>query len=181
MRMAVVVVISLTLLAGSGWADEIYRWTDAGGHVHFSNTPTTGATPAGLQSDESAAPADDGGGTAAATDEGAAFSTGASLRRNALEREMRANDRRLQELDGRLGTLGRARTANGRGSAATGGLGSLAGDVRSEEERALADQRAQVAQRADDLQAEYAKLREEVTSRFGTTPAWWVEVRGARR
>src|SRR5712691_10391736 len=98
MRMAVAMVVSLTLLAGSGWAEEIYRWADGSGHVHFSNTPTTGGTPAGVQGDEAAAPADDGGGTAAATDEGAAFSTGASLRRNALEREMRPNDRRLQDL-----------------------------------------------------------------------------------
>src|SRR4051794_6458596 len=96
MRWLMAVGVSLTVLAGSGWADEIYRWTDGSGAVHFSNTPTSGGTPTGLTGDETAgdtgaAPGAQSGAQvadAAAADPG--FSTDASLRRTALEREARA-------------------------------------------------------------------------------------------
>ena len=55
MRWLMAVGMSLTVLVGSGWADEIYRWTDAAGAVHFSNTPTTGGAPTGLSNDEAPA------------------------------------------------------------------------------------------------------------------------------
>jgi hypothetical protein len=186
MRMVVVAGVSLTLLAGSGWADEIYRWTDAGGAVHYSNTPTTAGTPAGVGGYYDTPPPSrdaeaDAGAEAKPAADDAGFSTSASLRRNALERDARTTDRKLHDLDARLTSLARARTANVAGNAATGGLGTLAGDVRSDEERALAEQRAQVAQHADDVRGEYAKLRDEVTSKLGTTPAWWNELRTSAR
>lgn len=181
MRLATAVGVSLTVLVGSGWADEIYRWTDAGGRVHYSNTPTTGGTPTGLATDET--PAETGGEDAAVApdDDGGVFSTDASLRRNAIEREARSTERRLRDLDDHLASLARARMANAAGSVATGGVVTLAGDVRSEEERVLAEERAQLAERAQNLQGEYGKLRDEVTTRFGTTPAWWVDLRPGRR
>jgi hypothetical protein len=113
--------------------------------------------------------------------ESATFSTDVSLRRNALERQLRITHQRLREFDGRLAALARARMDNSGGSAATGGLGTSAGDFRSEQEKALGAERDQVAERASALQSDYGKLREEVTARLGTTPDWWVDVRFDRR
>src|SRR5207249_249212 len=42
-----------------------------------------------------------------------AFSAGVSLRRNALERDLRATEKRLRDLDARLAALVRARKRNG--------------------------------------------------------------------
>ena len=180
MRTVVAVGVSLTVLAGSGWADEIYRWTDAAG-VHYSNTPTAGGTPTAVAGYDAPAEAAPGDAAKRPPDDGGTFSTDASLRRNALERDARTTERRLRELDAKLATLGRARTANAAGSAATGGVAALAGDVRSDEEKALAEQRAQVAQHGDDVRTEYAKLRDEVTTKLGSTPPWWNDLRTSTR
>jgi len=50
-------------------------------------------------------------------------------------------------------------------------------DLRSEEERTLATEREQLAQHADQVRNDAAKLREEVTARFGATPPWWIDLR----
>ena len=83
----------------------------------------------------------------------------------------------MRELDGRLATLARARTGHAAGSTATGGVGTSAFDVRSDEERALGEEREQVAQQVADLRTSAAKLRDEVSERLGGTPAWWVDPR----
>ena len=189
MRMVVAVGVSLTVLAGAGWAEDIYRWTDARGGVHYSNTPTTRSTPTDVTADDAPAPAarqaegEGGADTAAAVvpEEDAAFSTAASLRRNAIERDARANDRRLRELDDRLRSLARARNANAGNTAATGGVVAPARDVQSDEERALGEERAGLAKRADELRTEYGKLRDEVTARTGGTAPAWVDLRPGRR
>lgn len=176
-----VAVLGLGFLvyAAPGRADGIYQWTDAKGGVHYSNTSGGGDRDAPGTRDEASEQAAVGG--AAGVDDAGAFSTDASLRRNALERDFRTTDRHLHELEARLATLARARTGNSRGSASTGGIGTLAVDVRSEEEKALTAERDQIAKHAHDIRAEYGKLREEVTARLGTTPEWWVDVRFDRR
>ncbi len=110
------------------------------------------------------------------------FSATASLRRSALERDLRATARRLHEIDARLSTLARARGQHAQGSAATGGVAAPTAapegiDLRSEEERTLATEREQLAQHADQVRNDAAKLREEVTARFGATPPWWIDLR----
>jgi hypothetical protein len=187
MRWMMAVGVSLTVLAGSGWADEIYRWTDAAGNVHFSNTPTSGGTPTVLNDEQPlgmAAPEAGGEGVAAAAIPAAAedtgFSTDASLRRNAIERESRAAERRLRQIDDQLASLGRARSARS-GDPATGGVVLLGGDVRSDEERSLEREREELAKRNETLQSDYAKLREEVSARLGGVPPWWVDLKTSHR
>ena len=175
-----VAVLGLGFLvsAAPGRADEVYQWTDAKGGVHYSNTSGGGEPTAAVQRDQSG---EDAGARGAAGGDPATFSTDTSLRRNALERDYRTTDRRLRELDARLATLARARTDHARGSVSTGGVGTLAGDFRSEEEKALATEREQIAKHAQEIRTEYDKLREEVIARLGSTPDWWVDVRFDRR
>ena len=172
--------LAVLALAGSARGDDIYRWTDAGGGVHYSNSgaPLDGST---RVPDTAAAPsrharAADGSDEPPPGDADS-FSAGVSLRRNALEHDLRASEKRLRELDARLATLARARRQNAGGRAETGGVGANL-DVRSEEERTLATEREQVAQHAAEVRSDAARLRAEVTARSGgTTPDWWIDVR----
>ncbi len=191
MRWLMAVGVSLTVLAGSGWADEIYRWTDASGAVHYSNTPTTGGAPTGLANDD--APSNDAAvppGTpsgeqvadaVAAGAEDSGFSTDVSLRRNALEREARATDRELRDLDAQLAVYQRARASHAGGDPSTGGLVPRTGVPPADEEKTLAEKRVAVAKRAEAVQGEYGKLRDEVSARLGTVPAWWVDLKTGSR
>jgi hypothetical protein len=175
----VVLGLGLLVYVAPARADDIYRWTDARGGVHFSNTPT-GGEPTRVPTD-GAAPASPTEAAGQPDYDAGSFSTGASLRRNALERDVRTTGRRLRELDGQLATLARLRTTNSHGSAATGGVAADASGFLTDQERTLAEEREQVVKRAADLQDQYAKLRNEVTTRFGATPEWWVDVRPERR
>lgn len=174
--MWMVAVLTMAILfPGNVFADEIYRSVDAQGRVKYSNGPSRDAdeAPAGEPA-EAYAPVDAGTPAAPGAE---AFSTEASLRRNALERELRATGKQLRAVDERLATLGRARMRNAGGSVATGGVAASPANVRSEEEKVLATQREQLAQRAAEVRDAVTRLREEVTARLGATPEWWVEVR----
>jgi len=159
-------VLGLALCAGSARAGDIYRSTDAAGRTVYSNGP-------GTPSDAGKARAPATSSSREGTDD---FSTSASLRRQALERDLRASDHRLRDLDAQLATLARARMRNAGGSEATGGVRAPATDVRSDEEKALSAERDGVAQHVAEARGAYAKLREEVAARLGGTPSWWIEL-----
>jgi hypothetical protein len=194
MRMIGPWTVALLALAVPGWAGDIYRWTDSAGSVHYSNLDAEGADAAAVARGEPAAaraedaPArldgatDDAAEGTAAPGDAATFSADASLRRNALERDLRATTRRLNEIDARLATLARARGQHTQGSAATGGVAAPSAapegiDLRSEEERTLGTEREQLTQHADQVREQAAKLREELTARLGVTPPWWIDLR----
>jgi len=173
MRMVGLLVLGVAFAVPAG-ADDIYRWTDAAGGVHYANAPV--AHP-GTDRD-TVAPGEETSYTApAAAPADSSFSADVSLRRNALERDLRATEKRLRELDTRLATLARARARNANGSAATGGLRAPGADLPSEEEKTLTQEREQLAQHAIEVKGEAVKLRDEVTARLGEIPAWWVDVR----
>jgi len=198
MRMIGPWTLAFLALATPGWSGDIYRWTDGAGNVHYSNMSAEGDDAAAVARDAPVAPPEEeasagldgatddtadeaAGGTTAPADPGA-FSTDASLRRSALERDLGATQRRLHEVDARLAALARARGQHAQGSAATGGVATPTAapegiDLRSEEERTLATEREQLAQHADQVRDEAAKLRREVTARLGTTPPWWIDLR----
>ena len=167
-------MVGLLALAAPAWADEIERWTDAAGNVHYTNSP---GPRTGDDSDATAAPAAHQDAAADADSDADAYSTSASLRRNALERDLRATEKRIRDIDAKLASLARARGQHAKGSAATGGVGTLAVDVRSEEEKALATEREQLAQHAAEVKNDAATLRKEVTAKLGGTPAWWIDLR----
>jgi hypothetical protein len=182
-------VVALALLAWTvpGWADEIYRWTDGSGAVHFSNTPVGVGEPEKVtiegkasfgQGGESNA---DGVPASEAAHERAPdadrFSTQASIRRRGLERNLKTTNQRLQEIDARLAELAEARTRHSAGLAITGGLGTNAANYLSEEEKQLGEERKQLASQAAELRSDGQKLRNEVVSREGGAPSWWRDVR----
>jgi uncharacterized protein DUF4124 len=178
--MRVLGVVVVLALAAAARGDEIYRWTDDSGHVHYSNSsaPDSGATrvPSAPQAGRPERETTNEPGENAPGDP-ETFSAGVSLRRNALERDLRATERRLREIDTRLATLARARQQNAAGSSATGGVGANL-DLRSEEEKSLAAEREQLAQHAAEVKSDGARLRQEVTARSGgTTPDWWIDLR----
>ena len=191
MRMIGPWTLALLALSAPGWSSDIYRWTDGAGNVHYSNMDAEGDDAAAVAHEPAAeeAPADltdnttdDAADRTAAGGDSDTFSATASLRRSALERDLRATARRLHEIDARLATLARARGQHAQGSAATGGVAAPTAapdgiDLRSEEERTLATEREQLAQHADQVRDEAAKLRREVTARLGTTPPWWIDLR----
>ncbi len=184
MRMTVMMVV---LACGAGTqAADVFQWTDQGGQRHYSNAPSAGAerkpidveqgvAKTRMPDEETTAAETPGRGRSA--EEQAAFSTSASLRRQALERDLRATERQLGDRDRRLAELERARKTHAGGSVATGGVKTAAGDVRSEEEKSLAAEREELAQRQAQTRSAYAKLKEEVTAKLGTTPAWWIDLR----
>ena len=193
MRMIGPWTLALLALTTPGWSGDIYRWTDGTGNVHYSNMDAQGDDAAAVAHEPAAPPAeeapadltdgttDDAADRTAARGDSDTFSATASLRRNALERDLRATARRLHEIDARLATLARARGQHAQGSAATGGVAAPTApegiDLHSEEERTLATEREQLVQHADQVRSDAAKLREEVTARLGATPPWWIDLR----
>ena len=160
-------------------AQDIYQWRDKAGNVHFSNVPTSQSEPTGLRDDPSEAPQETGGadGTgqaAAPSDEDAAYANDASNRRSALERQLRAAERQVKDIDTKLAALARARTRNAQGSAATGGVGTQATGVQSDEELALAEERVKAAKQVEALKASYDQLHDEVSAHLGASPDWWI-------
>ena len=167
-------MVGLLAFAAPAWADEIERWTDAAGNVHYTNAP---GPRTGDESDATAAPAAHGDAAADTDSDAGAYSTSASLRRNALERDLRATEKRIRDIDAKLASLARARGQHAKGSAATGGVGTVAVDVRSEEEKALEAEREPLAQHAAEVRNEAARLKQEVTAHLGATPDWWIDLR----
>jgi hypothetical protein len=201
MRMLAYATLAVLAGFGPGWAEEIHRWTDSSGRVHYSNTPSgrsaddtpspsgqayepSGGSQAhepggdaeaipGTRAYDPEAPAASAAAPSAADTEGA-FSTQASLRRSTLARDLRDTEKRIKSIDARLSDLQRVRAKNAQGSAATGGVRASL-DVRSEEEERLAEEREELTKHATDVRNDYTKLRQEVTSRLGTTPPWWID------
>ena len=164
---------ALLALAATVGAQDIYRWKDTAGNVHYSSMPSPGAT--STSGTKAPAARADTEGDAAARDADA-LSADVSLRRNALERDLRATEKRIHDIDDRLAVLQRARGQRANGSVATGGVGTNL-DVRSEEEKTLAEEREKLAQHVAEIRNDGEKLRTEVTTRLGGTPAWWNDVR----
>jgi len=177
MRM-VWLTVGMLALALPAWSSDIYRWTDGAGNVHYSNTPNTGHPATAVGRDSAPVIGDDGSSAGEDRDPGAdTYSASASLRRNALERDLRATEKRVRELDARLAKLARTRGERADAARATSGVGTNL-DVRSEEEKALATEREQLAQHAVQVRGDAARLRDEVTQHTGgATPDWWVEIR----
>jgi hypothetical protein len=179
---ALVMIVAWTGTAG---AEDIYRWRDSQGRLHFENVPAPGdrrapaPEPAAVAADAAAAPeaAEDDGAAPRRAVSDEAYSADVSNRRTGLERELREAQRRLRDIDVRLEALAAARLRNARGSAATGGVGAPAENVLSPEEEALVEEREQLAQHAEEVRNDAAELRQEVEARLGAVPAWWSDLR----
>ena len=185
MRTVGLTVGSMTLVLGlvsGARADDVFRWRDGGGGLHFSNVPATGSEAMGMDTDDpgsgaTASAREPGMGEPAGGEADSAFSTSASLRRQQLERDLRDTKRRLRALDDQIGSLARVRTQNAAGSAATGGVRTNATEARADEEKSLTAQREQLQAHEIEVRGAYTQLRDEVTTRLGGVPDWWIEAR----
>jgi hypothetical protein len=155
--------------------DDIYRWTDHAGRLHYSNTRVGPASDDIGGAVEGVSPEGSGEATGEvtasqvpSTPEDTAFANSASLRRNALERDLRTTERRLREVDEELAGIARDRAA------------PPSGPPLPNQGFQLAAEREQLAKRANSLRGDYQKLREEVTTRLGGTPVWWIDLRDRR-
>jgi hypothetical protein len=199
MRMLGYAALAVFTMVTLGQSEEIQRWTDADGHVHYMNLPgghggggggadiverggeptdvATHTQPGGDAEDpRNAAIPPPAQGANAANDAQDAYSTQASLRRATLERDLRSTEKRIKEIDDQLAGLEKIRGKNAAGSVATGGVRASM-EVRSPEEAQLAEEREKLDKHATEVRTDYAKLREEVSARLGSTPAWWIDVR----
>jgi len=175
------VVLAAVVCTAAANAAEYYIWKDSAGVTHYSNMPVTGADSLPVAIDDASRPkaplrpdgsTGAGNGAAPVRQADPAFSTQASLRRQSIERDMRATDRRLQALDGQIAGLGRdipADIATDQKKADEFGL--------SDQQRALASERDELAKHKKQLRTDYDKLRADVTKELGGTPSWWVDVR----
>jgi Domain of unknown function (DUF4124) len=160
MRGMALVVLAGLALAGSAGAEQIYRWVDASGGVHFSNAPAeeshaadVGTEAVRMQTGAPEAPPAAPRGTAVQASRGAPpdASPGDRLRRYGRERDLRATQQRLQDIDAQLAALAKVRTAHAGGTPGTGGLGTNAAAYLSPEEEKLQTERDEVQQQLDEL------------------------------
>ena len=167
--------------AASAVEDQVYRWTDRAGQMHFSNVPAPGAEPTGIVSDEDLpvtphtpegaptdtapqppVPAQQQSDGAPGGDE--SESAQASLERRRLERQIKDADQQLRALDAQMAELATVRTQHARGGPVAGGLATNAASFQSDEEKALARQRDSIRDNAAHLRAEHSKLSDQTTA-----------------
>jgi hypothetical protein len=193
MRSVAGALLMVVALAGPSLAEEMYRWKDASGGLHFENVPQPGehrrhdedveSTTGDVAVQENGEPADsllddsDGAPRKKMTDDQtSAFSTEISARRSQIQRELRDTESRMRQIDGQLASLERVRTKNARGTEATGGV-AAPGNILSPEEEALVEERDGLAQHAVEVRNDAAVLRQEVEARLGAVPEWWTDIR----
>ena len=170
MRSSLLILLTVALAtAGRVRADDdqVYRWSDPAGRMHFSNVPSPGAEATGIVSNEQlpvtppTPPGQPAGATRQPVDGSNAGSPDgeesahAAVQRQQLERQIKDAERQLHALDARLGDLAAVRTRFAKGAPVGGGLASNAAGTLSDEEKGLAQQRA-------SLQADVARMRDDM-------------------
>lgn len=167
-------ILGLTIMAAAAHGaiaaeDQVYRWTDHSGHLHFSNVPAPGAEATGIVSDEelpvtpAGTPDQPDDGTApsparAQPEAAAEESPHVAVERQDLEHQIRDAERQLQALDTRLDDLARIRTRFSKGSPVGGGFATNAANVQSDEEKGLAKERDALQAGVNQMRADHAKL-----------------------
>ena len=167
------VVLGTTGRSGAG-DDQVYRWADRGGHMHFSNVPSPGAEATGIVSKEElpvTPPTSPGQPANAASPHGVPQdgsnagsadreeSPHAAVQRQELERQIKDAERQLHALDARLGDLAATRTRFAKGAPVGGGLATNAGGALSDEEKSLAHQRDSLKAGVEKMRADIGKLQ----------------------
>ena len=192
----------LVLGASRATADQVFRWTDEKGNVHFSNVAPAGqeekteeSVPA--EPEPAAIEPESRSGTVGGATEGApaektepvkekpgrfanlgddSFSAQVSRQLTALKREIAEAKRHVIELDDQI-----AAVREERGQAIDNALQTLQGvtnpsDVESEKEQALKKEKEETEKRIEAIRKEYGDLREEAVKRYGSLPGWWLPI-----
>lgn len=198
-------VLSLLLIdAALAGADEIVRWTDAKGRVHFSNVapppsqaqggeasaggtageaPPAVAAPAPAAPEVAPAPSEPAAREAAAGKPGPysnlsaeAFSSVASRQRMRLKSDLAAAKQHVREIDERLATIRAEKSqAVGDAMALLQGMYAPANAASTKEQELVADKKA-TEDRVDGIRKQYGELRDEAVRRYGGLPDWWLPI-----
>jgi Domain of unknown function (DUF4124) len=189
----------LSMSAGQGIAQKVYKWTDKDGRIHFSNVspggeaesgdakavqgieaksaeaPPPAAAPAetAQAGPEASAPA--GGSSSSAISE-EAFSANATMTRLRLKRELAEAKQQSQEIADKLAALKKEDQL-----ASQVGIEMLQrayGPKRNEfnQEETLLKEKQKADKRIEDIRKQYADLHEEAVKRFGHQPGWWLPI-----
>lgn len=192
----------LVLGASRATADQVYRWTDEKGNVHFSNVAPAGQeekTEENLpaEPEPAAIEPESRSGTVERAPEGApaektepgkekpgrfadlnddSFSAQVSRQRTALKREIVEAKGRLRDLDDQIAAVQEERR-----QAIGNALQTLQGvtnpsNVESEKEQALKKEKEETEKRIEAIRKEYRNLREEAVKRYGSLPGWWLPI-----
>ena len=192
----------LALGAGRADADQVYRWTDEKGKVHFSNVAPPGqeekteesapAAPEPLTSEpegpsgsvvepresadsEKKEPAKEKPGRFSDLSDDS-FSTRVSRQRATLKKDLAQAKRHVRDLDEQIAAVREERS-----QATSGAILSLQGvtapgNVDSERELALKKDKEDTEKRIQEIRKEYDELREEAVKRYGGVPGWWLSI-----
>ena len=196
----VLALVWLSFSAGQAVAQKLYKWTDKGGQVHFSNVgpggetatedaggvkgieakspeaPPPPAAPAETTAQagpEAAAPAESSSSSAISEE---AFSANASTTRMRLKRELTAAKQQSQEVTDQLAALKKNDQA-----ASQVGIEMLQrayGPTQNEfnEEATLLKQKQKADKRIEEIRKQYADLHDEAVRRLGHQPSWWLPI-----
>lgn len=192
MRARLLVIALLCVGVDAAMAQEIYRWVDSAGQVHYGDAPPAGVTvervagrrwqPArgtdGRASEDPHAAATAEEPEAAATVEEPRSAARASLERRKLERRARQLHGELSRIDGELERLAGLRERHHKVSDDV--RASLGEELLSEGELDLLARRKEIEAALHAVQQEFAALRAEVARQQGSSPAWWRELRTER-
>lgn len=192
-RLLISTVLLAALSAAAANAQQVYRWTDEQGRVHYSNVG-----PSGEATDASSSPAQ----SAPATEEsrpappsgseerrsagkkeeetrysklsGDEFSARATRERLSLKRDLADQKRRVGEIDGELADL-----RNKRDEVLADAAQRLQGVSRPEfyvspREEELQKGRKEAEERMKEIRDRYAELKKEAEKRHGGLPQWWL-------
>lgn len=183
-------------------ADQVYRWTDEKGNVHFSNV----APPGQEEKTEEGAPAapeppasepEGPSGSVVESPESAdsekkepakekpgrftnlsddSFSARVSRQRAALKKDLAQAKRHVRELDEQIAAV-REERHQATGGAVLSLQGVIApGNVDSERELLLKKDKEETEKRIQEIRKEYDELREEAVKRYGGVPGWWLSI-----
>jgi hypothetical protein len=176
-------------------AQKMYKWTDKGGKVHFSNVAPSGEQPeeaSGVTGIEAQGPAAEpvkriseapnevrglppDAGKSAVSDE--AFSSQASATRSRLKRELAQAKEDARDATDKLAAAKRQNEA-----AKQPGLEMLQNAFDAEkkaasDEDSIRGRKEKAEAKVTDIRTEYEKLHEEAVKRNGgAQPSWWLPI-----
>ena len=180
-RMGLVVV----LLAASAAAQEVYRWKDPSGRLHFSNVgpgekTSRSSGEVGAEVGRKRAPSiartapktePDGKDPYSDLSE-EQFSSVASRKRDDLRRELRDTKARIVAIDAELASLKRTRENTLREYSTKLQGFRMPEPIPSDREEELAEEKKEAEKKIADIHKRYAEVGDSAAKRHGETPSW---------
>lgn len=173
----------LGFFVGKSGAEEIRRWTDSSGRVHFSNVGPAEATeppqpppsiePAPESEPQFREPEESSDPYGSLTDD--QFSALVTRKREALRRELRDLRMRARAIDSEVEELRRARERAFREyGQKLQGVNRAPESKPSEREQELLEEKEKLRERARAIRKEFEEISDSARRRYGSLPGWWL-------